>query len=99
MLGASEVTAALPAGVLALAPASFSLQNGPDAIELQAAGTILDAVAYGGAVEGAGEGAPAPADRPTGALGRCPNGADSQDNAVDLSLLPTATPGTANACP
>jgi hypothetical protein len=50
-------------------------------------------------VTGAGEGAPSPADRGPGALGRCPNGADSGDNAVDLSLLETPTPGAANACP
>jgi len=99
VVGAAEVIAGLPAGTLALAPASFSVQNGPDAVELQAGGTILDAVAYGGAVIGAGEGAPSPADRGPGALGRCPNGADSADNAADLSLLELPTPGTANACP
>jgi hypothetical protein len=99
VVGAAAVIAELPAGALGLAPASFSLQNGPDAIELQADGVVLDAVAYGGAVAGAGEGAPSPADRGLGALGRCPNGADSQDNAVDLSLLEAPTPGAANACP
>jgi hypothetical protein len=99
LVAAAEVIAGLPAGTLALAPAGFTLQNGPDAVELQAAGTIVDAVAYGGEVSGAGEGAHSPADRGPGALGRCPNGADSGDNAVDLSLLEAPTPGAANACP
>ncbi|HMI90553.1 MAG TPA: lamin tail domain-containing protein [Polyangiales bacterium] len=99
VVAAAAVIAELPAGTLALGPTSFSLQNGPDAVELRAGGTILDAVAYGGVVAGSGEGAPSPADRGPGALGRCPNGADSADNAADLSLLETPTPGSANACP
>lgn len=99
VIGAADVIASLPAGTLALAPASFSIQNGPDAVELQADGALLDAVAYAGVVAGSGEGAPAPADKGAGALGRCANGSDSQDNAVDLSLLEAPTPGAANACP
>jgi hypothetical protein len=99
VIGAAEVIASAPAGTLGLAPASFSVQNGPDAVELQADGAVLDAVAYAGVVAGSGEGAPAPADRGAGALGRCGNGSDSQDNAVDLPLLETPTPGLANACP
>jgi hypothetical protein len=99
VIGASDLIASLPAGTLALAPTTFSVQNGPDAIELQAGGDVLDAVAYAGVVAGSGEGAAAPADKGPGALGRCANGSDSQDNAVDLSLLEQPTPGAANACP
>ena len=64
-----------------------------------ATGRVVDAVHYEGAVPGAGEGSPAPADGDDAAIsiGRCPNGFDSSDNGGDFATM-TATPGTSNSC-
>ncbi len=63
-------------------------------------GTLFDAVAYGTAANGLGEGAPAPAPPTTASPGssavRLPDGRDSQDNAADFSVTAVPTPKTAN---
>jgi hypothetical protein len=79
-----------------------NIQNGPDGIRLVGPSGNLDGVAYEGAVPNAGEGHnPAPADSSHGgvqAIGRCPDGADTDDNSADFHLIP-ATPGAPNTCP
>src|SRR6266542_2592579 len=63
-------------------------------------GTLFDAVAYGTAANGLGEGAPAPAPPTTASPGssavRLPDGRDSQDNAADFSVTAVPTPKAAN---
>jgi len=63
-------------------------------------GTLLDAVAYGTAANGLGEGAPAQAPpttaRPGSSAVRLPDGRDSQDNAADFSVTAAPTPKAGN---
>jgi hypothetical protein len=80
------------------------IQNGPDGVRIvDEAGFHADAVAYGaGPIMGVTEG---DADAPTepGAhdesIGRCPDGADNDQNGNDFHVLRATTPGAANACP
>jgi hypothetical protein len=64
-------------------------------------GTLLDAVAYGTAANGLGEGSPAPAPPATVGPGssaiRLPDGHDTQDNAADFSVTGTPTPKAPNS--
>ena len=64
-------------------------------------GTLLDAVAYGTAANGLGEGSPAPAAPATADPGssaiRLPDGHDTQDNAADFSVTGTPTPKAPNS--
>ncbi len=59
-------------------------------------GTLLDAVGYGTAANGLGEGSPAPAPPATAGPGssaiRLPDGNDTQDNAADFSVTGSPTP-------
>jgi len=78
---------------LAAAAGGVGVQN-PD-------GVLLDSVGYGAtAANGFVEGHPAPAPPTTAApgssIGRMPDGADSNDNAVDLAVSSTPTPRSAN---
>jgi len=61
-----------------------------------AEGNLLDAVAYGSAANGLGEGQPAPAPPLTATPGssavRLPDGADTDDNAIDFTISATPTP-------
>jgi hypothetical protein len=63
-------------------------------------GALLDAVAYGTAANGLGEGRPAPAPPLTASPGssavRLPDGADTDDNATDFIVTPTPTPREPN---
>jgi hypothetical protein len=63
-------------------------------------GTLLDAVAYGTAANGLGEGIPAPAPpataSPSSSAVRLPDGHDGQDNATDFSVTGTPTPKAPN---
>ena len=63
-------------------------------------GTLFDAVAYGTAANGLGEGQPAPAPPTTASPGssavRLPDGHDSDDNAADFSITAVPTPKAAN---
>jgi hypothetical protein len=88
-------TLTLAGPVLALR--SSGLQNGPDGLRIVRADQVLDALAYAGAVAGAGEGGFAQADTGQDALARCPEGFDSDDNAFDFALR-VPTPGLANQC-
>jgi hypothetical protein len=64
-------------------------------------GTLLDAVAYGTAANGLGEGNAAPAPPATASPGssavRLPDGHDTQDNAADFSVTGTPTPKAPNS--
>jgi hypothetical protein len=64
-------------------------------------GRLLDAVAYGTAANGLGEGSPAPAPPATADPGsssiRLPDGHDTQDNAADFSVTATPTPKAPNS--
>jgi len=65
-------------------------------------GVLLDSVGYGAtAANGFVEGHPAPAPPTTAApgssIGRMPDGADSNDNAVDFAVSSTPTPRSANS--
>jgi hypothetical protein len=64
-------------------------------------GTLLDAVAYGTAANGLGEGSLAPAPPATTGTGssaiRLPDGHDTQDNAADFSITGTPTPKGPNS--
>ena len=81
-------------------------QNGPPdgmrIVQADRPGEVIDGLSYAGAMPGTGEGESGavrdPNDDLGQTLGRCPDGADSNDNAADFSLLPHATPGGPNAC-
>jgi len=73
----------------------LDLQNGPDALELRRDGQRLDAVAWGEEAAAGGEGRAA-VDASGAPLGRVPDGRDTDDNAIDLVVLPRPTPGGAN---
>jgi hypothetical protein len=85
-----------------------TIQNGdPDGIRIVTVSSeFVDGVAYNKVdttgMPGTGEGAPAPGDSPVaaGSICRCPNGADTNNNAANFLFAPVpATPGTPNACP
>ena len=87
---------------LDVAPDSNLIQNGdPDGLRLLLAGSVVDAVSYegdtAGATEGSGVGLSDPAVAANEGISRCPDGADTEQNNVDLSLRATS-PGAANSC-
>lgn len=98
VIGDAKVLAALPASLPQLALNGSGLQNGPDGLRIVRDGQTLDAVAYEDKVPACGEGAAAPADDGAQSLARCPDGFDTDDNALDFKLS-TPTPGTASVCP
>ena len=78
--------------------ANFDFQNGPDSVVLRDAMGVLDSVGYGVFGAGdvfAGEGSPA-LDAPAGSsIARLFANVDSDDNALDFTVLGTPTPGSA----
>jgi hypothetical protein len=76
---------------------SNAIQNGPDGISLvDGGGVVIDSIAYGGDVAGAGEGLfLSIVDTADGSICRIPDGQDTDDNAADF-ILCTTTPGTIN---
>jgi hypothetical protein len=71
-------------------------QNGPDSVVLRDGGTLLDAVGYGSFALSdifAGEGAAAPDPAAGSSIARLNPLADSDDNAIDFSVLAIPTPG------
>jgi hypothetical protein len=97
VLGDPMIVAALPSEVARTMLNGSGLQNGPDAIRLVRADTLLDALAYEGSVTGSSEGQPSPTDEAERALSRCPDGFDTGDGALDVKLA-APTPGTGNTC-
>jgi len=82
-------------------PDSNLIQNGsPDAARIMFADTTIDAVSYEGsvvgAVEGSGDGLQDSSSTDFVSISRFPDGTDSEQNNVDLSLR-CVTPGTANS--
>ncbi len=78
--------------------ANFDFQNGPDSIVLRQGSSVLDAVGYGVFAAGevfAGEGSPAEDGAIGTSLARVFADLDSDDNALDFSVLATPTPGSA----
>lgn len=90
------VLSALPAGTASLPLNGSGLQNGPDGVRLLRGAQLLDALAYEGDVPGVDASASA-ADEAEQALGRCPDGFDSGDPALDLRLG-GPSPGGVNVC-
>jgi hypothetical protein len=79
------------------------IQNGPGdgVVLLDPEDRVVDAVVYEGRIPGIGEGGPAPGDPDDHlrfGIGRCPDGADGDDNAADFRAQPV-TPGRPNECP
>lgn len=97
VVGDPNVLAALPQAIKRVMLRGSGLQNGPDGVRLVRGDQLLDALAYGGAVAGSGEGEPALVDEGEPSLARCPDGFDTDDNAGDFQLTP-ASPGSANVC-
>ncbi|MDB4990454.1 MAG: uncharacterized protein JWN04_5632 [Myxococcaceae bacterium] len=98
VLGDPAVLATLTAATKHLALNGAGLQNGPDGMRLVRGDTLLDAVAYEGAVAGSGEGQPTLADEGASSLTRCPDGFDTNDNKLDFQLS-TPSPGAPSVCP
>jgi len=108
VVGAKAVVDALPAGVPGL-PFNAAVvdlnnsqvQNGPDAVRLvNAAGALIDGLAYEGEVPGAGEGdflSGDPGNERPQSASRCPVDRDSNDNATDFRYV-TPSPGLASIC-
>lgn len=84
-------------------PDTNLIQNGaPDAVGLRYSGSLIDAVSYEGNTgapytEGSGVGLEDNAVNANEGISRCPDGADTNQNNVDLSLH-TTTPGAVNNC-
>lgn len=80
--------------------ANFDFQNGPDSIVLRdPSSNVVDAIGYGtfGAGEVfAGEGSAAPDTPPGSSLARVFADIDTDDNALDLIVLASPTPGAAS---
>lgn len=87
---------------LDVSPDTNLIQNGaPDAVALLFNGTVFEAVSYegdtaGGYTEGSGAGLDDTAAAANQGLSRLPDGADTNVNNVDLSLV-CVTPGRANS--
>lgn len=103
VIGSSLLLGSVPAGTLTIAftAATNNVQNGnPDGLRIiHTSGAVLDSLAYGGAMNGIGEGAPAPTDTGssfTEVIARSPNGVDTGNNFADFSHLMQNTPGAAN---
>ncbi|MCA9727393.1 MAG: lamin tail domain-containing protein [Candidatus Eisenbacteria bacterium] len=78
------------------APASLSLQNGPDGVRLSREGLVLDTVGWGDLeIAEYFEGSPTPETNKSESLSRSADGFDTDDNGADfLGAVPT--PGRAN---
>ena len=70
----------------------LNIPNTDGAVRIVGANGVIDAVVYGSAPSGIGEGSPAPAPSAEFSLQRCPPDSDTDDNLADFSVLP-ATPG------
>lgn len=103
-LGAGEIV--LLGGAPAEVEVAFNLGNGDqnsDAVRLVAPdGTVADIVIYGGpnddgwTTEAGAPASPVAAPNAGLSLGRCPDGADSDDNAADFVMFVVPTPGAPN---
>jgi hypothetical protein len=102
VVGSAAVIAELPDGTLSIEMPNNGLQNGgPDGVRVvNAEGARLDGFSYEGAMPDVTEGAGADAqDVGAESVGRCPNGADSNDNLTDFRTLEMPSAGAVNLCP
>ena len=102
VIGTDAVRAGLAPGVPSLALGTV-LQGGPDGVRIVriSDGSVVDGVAWEGALPGTGEGSPptvVDSNTVAMALARCPDGADTDDNAADFGLSVPPTPGADNGC-
>ncbi|MCK6572393.1 hypothetical protein L6V77_14985 [Myxococcota bacterium] len=103
VIGAQSVLDALPEGTLGLV-LEGGIQNGaPDGarlVDTLDGGRFIDGVAWEGSLAGVGEGNGAPGDVEAGpgAIGRCPDGTDTDDNNADFVQI-VGSPGAVNVCP
>ncbi len=102
VIGSQDVLATIPTEVVSMELTNWIQNGAPDGIRIVEAvgGALVDGLAYEGSMVGTGEGAQAPADLPdmSTSIGRCPDGADTDDNWTDFDLLTTPTPDVANDC-
>jgi hypothetical protein len=98
VIGDAKVLAALAPELKHMPLNGSGLQNGPDGVRIVLGKQTLDAVAYEDKVASAGEGNAAPADEGAQSLSRCPDGFDTDDNALDFKLT-QPSPGAASVCP
>ena len=80
------------------AVANFDFQNGPDSVVLRDAAGVVDALGYGvfdATDVFAGEGTPAPDAPADSSLARLFANQDTDDNALDFTILEVPTPGSA----
>jgi hypothetical protein len=100
VIGSDALVATVPDGTLVISLGNGSIQNGdPDGVRVVRADDLLvDGLHYGGTMAGTGEGTSAPSDDGEGALGRCPDGTDTDQNQDDFVLTCVVTPGAANDC-
>lgn len=112
VVAAGAVTVPEGAVVVRFSAAQNNIQNGPrDGVRVTTldGAIVLDALLYetpadtAGAILGYAEGTPFSGfennEEPNKSIGRCANGADTDDNSADFTLLDTPTPGASNACP
>ncbi|MCI0575287.1 MAG: lamin tail domain-containing protein [Chloroflexi bacterium] len=89
---------------LDVAPDTNLIQNGaPDAVGLRLSGALVDAVSYEGNsgapyTEGSGTGLEDNPDTGLKSIGRCPDGADTDQNNIDFAFA-DISPGATNNCP
>ena len=112
VLASGTVTVDPGAVVARFGGAKDQIQNGArDGVRIvtAAGGVVVDALLYQtpvdtvGAILSYAEGAPMVDgennSEPNQSVARCPNGADTNNNATDFKLSATPTPGKANVCP
>ncbi|MBU0552274.1 lamin tail domain-containing protein [Myxococcota bacterium] len=101
LLGTAAAIAAAPVGTPSIEFPAYTLGNLHAGVHIYNPGVheTLDAMSYEGVIDGVTEGLEsAPTDAGTAAgLSRCPNGADTDTNALDFTLQ-ALTPGAANTC-
>lgn len=81
---------------------NFTQNGAPDGIGLRLSGVLVDAVSYEGDTgapytEGSGAGLE-DSSTVAGSIGRCADGADTDQNNVDFVFASTSTPGATNSC-
>ena len=100
IIGNPNVIAGLADDVLRIEMPLNGLQNGPDGVRIVNMDRArLEGFSYEGFLPDVTEGGAFDGrDAGGGSLGRCPNGADTDDNSVDFRFMEASTPGVANVC-
>lgn len=102
VIGSESIVAGLPEGVVSMTTSNNFIQNGSnggDAVQVLQYGNSIDSASYEAVIvdltEGSGS---AGTDLGPGSLSRCPDGEDTDDNAVDYQVTANTSPGQANDC-